>query len=166
MHGPSPPMAISPRLLRVIFNLWPPFFGTGIRVRHIAPDWRAIDVEARLHWYNRNIVGSHFGGNLFAMTDPFYMTMLMGVLGPDYVVWDKAASIDFVRPGRGTVTARFRLDEARIAAIRAAAAGGDKVLPEFVVEITDGEGELAARVHKTLYVRLRRGGGASGRLAA
>lgn len=158
-------MTLSPHLLRVIFNLWPPFFGTGIHVRHISGDWREIDVEARLRWYNRNIVGSHFGGNLFAMTDPFYMTMLMGVLGSGYVVWDKAASIDFVRPGRGTVTARFRLDEDQIAALRAATENGDKALPEYVVEITDAAGEVVARVHKTLYVR-RKAGGTRGRPAS
>ncbi|NFV79633.1 DUF4442 domain-containing protein [Magnetospirillum aberrantis] len=151
-------MTLSPRLLRVIFNLWPPFFGTGIHVRRISGDWREIDVEARLRWYNRNIVGSHFGGNLFAMTDPFYMTMLMGVLGSGYVVWDKAANIDFVRPGRGTVTARFRLDESQIAALRAATENGDKALPEYVVEITDAAGEVVARVHKTLYVRRKSSG--------
>ncbi len=159
-------MILPPRLLRLIFNVWPPFFGTGISVRRISPDFHEIDVEARLRWYNRNIVGTHFGGNLFAMTDPFYMTMLMGILGPDYVVWDKAASIEFVRPGRGTVTARFRLTPDQVAALRAAAAGGDKVLPQYVVELTDPAGEVVARVHKTLYVRLKAGRPAAARLAA
>lgn len=159
-------MNLPPRLLRLIFNLWPPFFGTGIHVRRISADFHEIDVEARLRWYNRNIVGTHFGGNLFAMTDPFYMTMLMGILGPDYVVWDKAASIDFIKPGRGTVTARFRLTPDQVAALRAAAAGGDKVLPEYVVELTDPAGEVVARVRKTLYVRLKAGRPVAARLAA
>lgn len=158
-------MTIPPCLLRLIFNLWPPFFGTGIRVRRIAADFHEIDVEARLHWYNRNIVGTHFGGNLFAMTDPFYMAMLMGILGPDYVVWDKAASIEFIKPGRGTVTARFRLTPDQVAAVRAATDGGEKMLPQYVVELTDGAGEVVARVHKTLYVR-RKKGRAEARLAA
>ena len=92
-------------MLRRLMNLWPPFLFSGIRVTHLADDWREAEVEMRLRWYNRNWVGVHFGGSLFAMTDPFYMLLLIHLLGPDHVVWDKAAAIDFVRPGRGRVRA-------------------------------------------------------------
>jgi acyl-coenzyme A thioesterase PaaI-like protein len=136
-------------------NLWPPFRGAGIRVRSIAADWSEATVELRARWLNRNYVGTHFGGSLFAMTDPFYALLLMHRLGAEYLVWDQAASIEFVAPGRGTVSARFELPEARVAAIRAEAAGGAKVLPAFEVEIRDRAGALVATVHKTLYVRLK-----------
>jgi hypothetical protein len=89
------------------------------------------------------------------MTDPFFALLLMHRLGSRYLVWDQAARIDFLAPGRGTVSARFRLPEERVAAIRSAAAGGAKVLPEFEAEIRDRAGELVASVHKTLYVRLK-----------
>lgn len=141
---------------RRLMNLWPPFFFTGIRVTRIAEDWREIDVEMRLGRLNRNYVGTHFGGSLFAMTDPFYMLMLLHVLGRDYVVWDKAATIDYVKPGRGTVTARFRLEEERIAEIRAATADGSKMLPVFHCDIRDTQGEVVARLDRTLYVRRKR----------
>jgi acyl-coenzyme A thioesterase PaaI-like protein len=141
---------------RRLMNLWPPFFFTGIRVTRIAEDWREIDVEMRLGRLNRNYVGTHFGGSLFAMTDPFYMLMLLHVLGRDYVVWDKSASIDYVKPGRGTVTARFRLEEERIAEIRAATADGSKMLPVFHCDIRDAEGDVVARLDRTLYVRRKR----------
>ena len=141
---------------RRLMNLWPPFFFAGIRVVHIAEDWREVAVEMRLGRLNRNYVGTHFGGSLFAMTDPFYMLMLLRVLGRDYVVWDKSATIDFVKPGRGTVTARFRLEEERLAEIRAAAADGSKVLPIFHCDVRDAEGEVVARLDRTLYVRRKR----------
>lgn len=141
---------------RRLMNLWPPFFFTGIRVTRIAEDWREIDVEMRLGRLNRNYVGTHFGGSLFAMTDPFYMLMLLHVLGRDYVVWDKSASIDYVKPGRGTVTARFRLEEERIAEIRAATADGSKMLPVFHCDIRDTQGDVVARLDRTLYVRRKR----------
>lgn len=141
---------------RRLMNLWPPFFFTGIRVTRIAEDWREIDVEMRLGRLNRNYVGTHFGGSLFAMTDPFYMLMLLHVLGRDYVVWDKSATIDYVKPGRGTVTARFRLEEERIAEIRAATADGSKMLPVFHCDIRDTQGEVVARLDRTLYVRRKR----------
>ncbi|HSW13428.1 MAG TPA: DUF4442 domain-containing protein [Solimonas sp.] len=100
--------------------------------------------------------GTHFGGSLYAMCDPFYVLMLVPQLGPDYLVWDKAASIDFIKPGRGAVTAVFEWDAAEIDEIRQRTAGGGKYEPQRRVEIRDADGELVARVHKTLYVRRRK----------
>jgi len=146
---------MSPRLLRWGMNLWPPFVGAGIRVRRIAGDWSEARVELRAGRLRRNFVGTHYGGSLFSMTDPFYALMLIHRLGDRYLVWDQAASIDFVAPGRGAVSAVFSLAEAQVQAIRDQAAGGQKVLPEFDVEVKDEAGELVARVKKTLYVRLK-----------
>jgi Domain of unknown function (DUF4442) len=81
--------------MRMLLNIWPPFLGAGIRLRRIAPDWKAIDVEMKLRWWNRNYVGTHYGGSLYSMADPFLMLMLIENLGKDYIVWDKAASIRF-----------------------------------------------------------------------
>ena len=78
--------------LRRWINFWPPFLGAGIRIQYIAPDMKSVDVEMKLHFWNANYVGTHFGGSLFAMTDPFYMLMLIANLGSDYIVWDKAAT--------------------------------------------------------------------------
>jgi len=148
-------MRWSARSLRRGMHWWPPFRGAGIRLRWLSDDFREAVVELRLGLLNRNAVGTHFGGSLFAMTDPFYAVMLMRNLGPEYLVWDKAASIEYVAPARGTVTARFSLDEARLSDIRAQAAGGEKVLPEFDTDIVDAQGEVVARVHRTVYVRLK-----------
>jgi acyl-coenzyme A thioesterase PaaI-like protein len=146
---------MSPRLLRWGLNLWPPFRGAGIRVRHIAHDWSEARVELSAWRLKRNFIGTHYGGSLFSMTDPFYALMLMHRLGERYLVWDQAASIDFVSPGRGRVTARFVLGEETVERIRSEASGGQKVLPQFDVEVKDEDGELVARVKKTLYVRLK-----------
>jgi acyl-coenzyme A thioesterase PaaI-like protein len=136
-------------------HLWPPFLGAGIRLRHMSEDFREAEAELKFGRLNRNAVGTQFGGSLFAMTDPFYAIMLMRNLGPEYLVWDKAASIEYVAPGRGAVRARFELTQARLAQIRAQAAGGEKVLPDFDTDIVDTQGEVIARVHRTLYVRLK-----------
>jgi acyl-coenzyme A thioesterase PaaI-like protein len=146
---------MSPRLLRWGMNFWPPFRGAGIRVRHIAGDWSEVRVELRAGRIRRNFVGTHYGGSLFSMTDPFYALMLIHRLGERYLVWDQAASIDFVSPGRGAVTAAFSLTEERIREIERQAAAGQKVLPQFDVEVRDEAGALVARVRKTLYVRLK-----------
>ena len=144
------------RGLRRLMNVWPPFLFTGVRVRVIADNWRHVEVELRAHWWNRNYVGVHFGGSLFAMTDPFWMLLTMHALGREYIVWDKAGEIIFVKPGRGTVRAHFRLDDTTLDEIRAATAGGGKHLRWFETAIVDAGGEVVARARKQLHVRRKR----------
>ncbi|MBW8851915.1 MAG: DUF4442 domain-containing protein [Xanthomonadales bacterium] len=143
----------SPRTLRRILNLWPPYLFAGVRVRAIGEDWRSAEVELRAHWWNRNYVGTHFGGSLFSMTDPFWMLLALRALGRDYIVWDKAGEIVFRKPGRGTVHARFVLDDAVLDEIRAATAGGEKYLRWFDTDVVDADGEVVARTRKQLYIR-------------
>lgn len=139
--------------LRRWINLWPPFLGAGIRVKRIAADMKAIDVEMKLRWWNANYVGTHFGGSLFAMTDAFYMLMLMANLGSDYIVWDKAATIRYKKPGRGTVRAEFRLNDSQIDDIREKLKTLTKYEPVFTVEVRDKSGLVIAEVEKLLHVR-------------
>ena len=142
--------------LRLLMAIWPPFLFTGIRVVRLDDDFRFARVELRQHWYNRNYVGTHFGGSLFAMTDPFWMILLLQRLGRDHVVWDRAAGITFEKPGRGTVHAAFHLDDAVVDSIRSQAAGGDKVLHWFDVDVRDSGGDVVAHVRKQVYVRRKR----------
>jgi len=141
------------RLLRWVLSLYPPYLGAGIRVQVLSADFRHAKVRMGLGWYNRNYVGTQFGGSLYSMVDPFYMLMLMENLGRDYIVWDKAAAIDFISPGKGPVFAEFSIDQALLDEIRQHTASGDKYLPQLQVQIHDGFGTLVARVDKTLYVR-------------
>lgn len=143
------------RLLRFGLNLYPPYLGAGVSVQYISADCRQARVKMALRWYNRNFVGTQFGGSLYSMVDPFYMLLLMPLLGDEYLVWDKAASIEFVSPGKGPVFAEFRIDDALLADIRASTASGEKYLPQLSVEVHDAQGQLVAKVHKTLYVRLK-----------
>ena len=141
------------RALRRAVNFWPPFLGAGIRVEHVAPDMKSVDVAMKLRWWNANYVGTHYGGSLFAMTDAFYMLMLMANLGREYIVWDKAASIRYRRPGRGTVRAEFRLSDNQLDDIREKLKTLPKYEPRFKVEVKDEQGTLIAEVEKLLYVR-------------
>ncbi len=142
--------------MKALFNFWPPFRGAGVRVREIAPDFRSATVELRMRLFNRNYVGTHFGGSLFAMTDPFFMIMMMKNLGPEYLVWDKAGTVRFLKPARGTVTARFTLSHERIEEARQATSSGAKHEPRFTVEIVDAAGITVADVEKTLYIRKKK----------
>ncbi|MFN3713383.1 MAG: DUF4442 domain-containing protein [Alcanivoracaceae bacterium] len=142
--------------MRRAFSLFGPYLGAGVRVDHIADDFSQVTVSMPLRWYNTNYVGTHFGGSLYSMVDPFFMLLLMNRLGPDYIVWDKAANIDFVSPGKGRVSATFVLTETMLEEVRQHTAGGDKYLPVWPVEIRDEAGELVARVEKTLYIRRKK----------
>jgi acyl-coenzyme A thioesterase PaaI-like protein len=145
------------RWLRHGLNLWPPFLFAGVHVAELADDWSRARVELRMRPWNRNYVGTHFGGSLFAMTDPFWMLLVLHAIGRDHVVWDQAAEIVFERPGRGTVSASFVLDPATVAEIRAETADGEKHLRWFATDVVDAGGEVVARVRKQLYVRRKRG---------
>jgi acyl-coenzyme A thioesterase PaaI-like protein len=142
-----------PGLLRFGMNLWPPFLGAGIRVRSIAPDFREVRVDMRLGVGNRNYFGTHFGGSLYAMTDPFFVLMVHHNLPRGYMVWDKAGSIEYVAPGRGPVSATLRLEQTDVDTIVRMTADGDKHLHLFQVDIVDREGLTVAKVEKIVYAR-------------
>ena len=146
---------MKPNTLRHIYNVWPPFLLSGIHVTEMAHDWSFARVELRMRPWNRNYVGTHFGGSLFAMTDPFWMILAKERLGPDYYVWDKAAEIEFVKPGKGTLHAEFRLDERVLQEIRAEAADGQKHLRWVPADVFNAQNEVVARVRKQIYVRLK-----------
>src|SRR5512142_614660 len=142
------------RLFR-LFGLYPPYLCAGVRLSEVSPDLRSLTVEMPLRPWNRNYVGTHFGGSLYSLADPWFMLMLMEQLGDGYVVWDKAASIKFVKPGRGTVRARFEVPAERIAEIRAEADRAGRAEPLFRVAIRDAQGELVGEVEKRSWVKTR-----------
>ena len=149
-------LSLPPRIVRWGMNLWPPLVGAGIRVRSIAPDFREFVVEMPLRHYNRNAFGTHFGGSLYAMTDPFFVLMLSRNLGPDYVVWDRSACIDYIAAGRSRVRTVLKLGDADLDSIRTMTEHGGKHLHLFHADVVDVENLLVARVEKLVYVRRRR----------
>lgn len=146
------------RALLALMSFYPPLAGAGVRVRRLAGPPLAFETRMKLRWWNRNYVGTHFGGSLYAMCDPFYMLILIEALGPDFVVWDTAATVRFRRPGRGEVRARFEISPERVEEIRRQAEAEGKVEPRFVAEVRDAKGELVAEVEKVLSVRRRERG--------
>jgi acyl-coenzyme A thioesterase PaaI-like protein len=129
--------------------------GTGARLRYVAPDWSEIRLDLPLSWRTRNYVGTIFGGSMYAAVDPIYMLMLIRRLGPEFVVWDKAATIQFKKPGRQTLHTRFVVNDEEVAAIRTALESQRSVDRTYVVELVDGSGTICATVEKLIYVRKR-----------
>ncbi len=147
------PESLKTRLLRWGFNFFPAYRRTGGRLTYIADDLREIRVKLPLNRGTRNYRGTIYGGSMYGAVDPIYMLMLIKLLGPDYVVWDKAAAIRFKRPGRSTLYARFVLDDGEIEAIKDELTRQASVDRAYQVDLTDREGVVHATVEKTIYVR-------------
>jgi len=150
------PESSSSRLLRWKFNFVPAYRGTGARVTYIAADFREVRIRLPLSWRTRNVVGTIFGGSMYGAVDPIFMIMLMRLLGGDYIVWDKVATIRFRKPGRTTLHATFTIDEAELDTIRAATLGGASVDRTYRVNLVDETGAVHAEVDKVIYVKRRR----------
>jgi acyl-coenzyme A thioesterase PaaI-like protein len=144
------------RLLLRWMSVYPPYLGAGVRVSLVGRSPLAFETRMKLRWWNRNYVGTHYGGSLYTMCDPFFMLILIAELGPEFTVWDKAATIRFRRPGRGEVRARFAIAPARVEEIRRQAQVDGKAEPSFTAQVVDAAGEVVAEVDKLLSVRLRR----------
>ena len=144
---------LSPNIVAFLLGLWPPFWFTGIRFMRIAPDYRHILVQMKLRFYNKNIIGIQYGGNLFSMSDPCYMMMLMANMGRDYHSIDKSASIDFIKLGTTSVFANCVLTQDDIDDIIEHTAGGEKYLKHFSINVVDSNNELIATVNRVVYIR-------------
>ncbi len=139
-----------------LISLYPPYLGSGISVKFVDADFTKITVELKMRWWNRNAVGTHFGGSLYSMCDPFYMFILMEHLGNDYIVWDKAASIRFKKPGLKTVSATFEIPKEQIAEIKSFVDLNGKGDFSFTTTVNGENGEVVAEVEKVVYVRYKR----------
>jgi hypothetical protein len=142
-------------MTRIFFNFFPAYRGTGARMTYVSADWREVRIRLPLSWRTRNYVGTIYGGSLNGAVDPFYMIMLIKNLGPGYVVWDKAATIRFRKPGKSTLTATFVIDDAELAAIHEALATAPSVDRVYKVALVDAEGVVHAEVEKVVYIRRR-----------
>jgi acyl-coenzyme A thioesterase PaaI-like protein len=147
---------LTPHLFKWRINTYAPYIGAGIKVEHIDLDQGLCVVSMRLNAFNKNIVGTQFGGSLYSMVDPFYMLMLMHQLGSTYVVWDKSSNIEFIAPGNSKVRTRMKIPSTEIATIQELAKNGEAVFREYTTDIVDEQQKIIATVTKTIYIRLRK----------
>ena len=146
-------MNISPKLFKFLLNIYPPYIGAGVKVDYVSHDWRELHVSLPLRWYNRNAVGTQFGGSLYSMVDPHLMLLLMQLLGKKYLVWDKSANIEFIKPGKTKVAAKIIITNEDLEKIKENTKNGDKYFADFTIEVSDISNELVAKVQKIIYIR-------------
>ncbi len=139
-------------ILFKLVNLYPPFLGAGIRVK-VSKDIKTIDVTLKLSFFNRNYVGTQYGGSMYSMCDPFYMILLMENLGKEYIVWDQSAAITFKKPGKTNLRATFHIPESQYKDIKSQLEVKEKLYPVFTVDILDNDDNIVATVDKTIYIK-------------
>lgn len=144
-----------PKMIMWRINTYAPYLGAGVKMTELDLVKGRCSVAMPLTSLNKNVVGTQFGGSLYSMVDPFYMLLLMQMLGDDYVVWDKASHIDFVAPGKSKVTASMHISQKELATIKTLAETGSAVFRDYEIDILDEEQKIVATVTKTLYIRLR-----------
>ena len=147
------PESFKSRLFRWWFNFFPAYRRTSGRITYIAGDLYEIRVKLPLNWKTRNYVGSLFGGSMYGAIDPIYMIMLIKLLGPEYIVWDKAATIQFKKPGQQTLYARFVVSKEELEDVRRRLTTEPSLNRTYQVDLTDSDGEVYASFEKTLYMR-------------
>jgi acyl-coenzyme A thioesterase PaaI-like protein len=156
------PESIRTKITRWGFNLFPAYRGTGARITSIADDWREVRIKLPLNWRTRNYVGTIYGGSMYGAVDPLYMLMLIKILGPAYVVWDKAASIRFKKPGTDTLYAKFVITAEETDAVKTSLASAPSIERLYHVDLIDAEGVVHASIEKTIYIRRKEMKGATG----
>jgi hypothetical protein len=134
-------------------NIYPPLVGAGIKITYSSPDRLTFKVRMKLRWWNKNLVGVHYGGSLYSMCDPFYMMILLEKIGNEFIVWDKAATIRFKKPGKKTVFGTFHIPEEKIIQIREEVQKEGKKDFNFTVHVIDEDGDVVAEVDKLVYVK-------------
>jgi acyl-coenzyme A thioesterase PaaI-like protein len=150
------PESFKTRWQRRGFNFFPAYRGTGGRLTYLADDYHEIRVKLPLNWRTRNYVGTTFGGSMYGAIDPVYMIMLIKILGEKYVVWDKAATIRFKKPGRATLYAKFRIEPEEVALIKEELMRRKSIERIYHVHLVDKDGLVYAEVEKTLYIAAKR----------
>ncbi|MFK7936653.1 MAG: PaaI family thioesterase [Saprospiraceae bacterium] len=138
-----------------LMRFYPPYWFTGIKIEGWVEKYTAIKVSMRLRLHNRNFLGAHFGGSLYAMCDPFYVLIVATNLGENYVIWDQAATIKFRRPGRGKVSAIFKISAEMLANMKQEVHERGRKSYVLNTEIVDESGKIVAQVEKTIYIKLK-----------
>ena len=139
------------RNMRWAFNFWPCIWCTGSRVEFIAGDFKELHVSIKLNIRTRNRVGTVYGGSIYSSVDPYFMLLFMEILGRDYVVWDKGASMKFVRPIVDKVKCRFLINDELVAEVKQKIAENGEYTFDLPLKYEDDNGTVYATFTKQVY---------------
>ncbi|MBY0555348.1 DUF4442 domain-containing protein [bacterium] len=141
------------KYLFYLWNFWPPFLGAGIKVDHVSSDMMSTTMRLKKRFWNRNIVGTQYGGSIYSMVDPIYMAMMLSHLNREFIIWDKSASIRFRKPGKTDLFAHFTLTQQDLDEIRNRMKTEAKIDWERSINIVDKDQNVVAEVTKVIHIR-------------
>lgn len=144
------------RLWRWGGNSFPAYRRTGARITYVAPNFQEVRIQIPSNWATRNHMGITWGGGLYASLDPIYGVMLYKILGRKYRVVDKSAQIDFMRPGKSTLFACFRISTQEVTDITQALKASGKLQRRYTIELCDGQGVVHVSYEKVLCISPQR----------
>ena len=145
--------SLKSRLTRILFNYFPMFWSTGAKMTYLAADFKEIHIKLPLSWRTRNYVGTIFGGSMFSATDVLYFLLVVKNIGEDYIVWDKASSIRFKKPGKGTLYTKAVISDEEIEIIKTELLNIDKIDRVYYLDLIDEAGDICASIEKTIHIQ-------------
>jgi|SRR6185437_5916809 len=140
------------KIRRILVNFFPCYRRGGGRIIFCSSDMQEIHVKVSLNWQTRNYVGSVFGGALYSAIDPIYMLQLLWILGKEYVIWDKSASMKFIRPVKSTVYAKFEINNELIDTIKTEVANNGRYIIDLPVTLQGKDGTVYFTASKQIYI--------------
>ncbi len=146
------PENLTTKIDRWKFNIFPAYRGGGGRITYISDDYHEIQVKLPLNWRTKNYVGTIYGGSIYSAVDPILMVMLIKILGKEYLVWDKSASIRFKRPGQETLFAKFLIMTDEVEEIKAQLETQKSIDQIYTIELKDKNEKVHAIIEKVLYL--------------
>ncbi|MGQ4002009.1 DUF4442 domain-containing protein [Francisellaceae bacterium CB299] len=132
------------------FEGWPSFMLTGGEVVFVSDDFKEVHLKFNLRYDTNNYHGTGFGGAIYASLDPIYPLQLWHILGDDYIIWDLAATIDYLKPVTKDVYANFLLTDEIISKIKEDISTKNKSVITLPVEYHDTDGNIYAKATKTI----------------
>lgn len=140
------------RILKLI-QFWGPYLFSGIKVVYISKDLHEIKVRLKTSFWNSNYFGTHYGGSLFSMCDPFYVFIVLDKMSKEHIAWDKSSEIDFVKAVKEPVFASFKIESELIEKFKSDCLENFKIEPVFETDVVTASGEVVARIKKKIYIR-------------
>ena len=139
-------------IYKYFFNISPLYIRTTGNIKYVSDDVHKIIVEIPLTYNNRNYSGTMFGGSILSATDPIYMLQLIHILGTNYIVWDKSAYVDYIRPINKKAIAVFEFQKEEIEKIKEMVKNDKEIVIKKQMNITNSEGQIFCYLEKKIYI--------------
>lgn len=149
-------MLVSENVLKWAMRFYPPLLFQRIWVKRFHAGFLGVEVKIFKSILNINYNKSVFGGTIYAAADPFFAVLFYQLMlrkGFRVIVWQKAAEIFFLKPGRSNLYFKINISVEEINQICLLLETNGKAEHQCMLEIEDDQGEVTARVSNLVYIR-------------